>query len=200
MEIREPLARADCRGREMESRRATHGLSHDSGYLRPWIVEGAHGLRPCHRANPCGLRALYNIITSTIVGLICALVCVMGAGPGATPNAGVAASTSSLSFDAGQPQANPGGVAQILSATGTYTVDPAETFSNITYYSRNTGTKQKSSILATAANNKWNAKLGLVPGNYDSWGGMATTVNATGAVNVILNPNPPAPNFNSTVK
>ncbi len=97
----------------------------------------------------------------------CTLACVMGA--------------SSITFNQGQPVPNPKGAKQILSAAGTYAVDPAETFVTVTYNAENTATNQLAGVAATANNGNWNATLSLVAGKYDNWGTLYTTNNATGA-------------------
>lgn len=94
------------------------------------------------------------------------LVCLLGA--------------SSMSFNANQPFPNPNKVGQLLEGKGTYTVDPAETFVETTFYAQNTKTKQNSDIGTINAKGKdWEGLLQLAVGNYDAWG-MITTKNKGG--------------------
>ncbi len=113
--------------------------------------------------------------------LFCALICLMGA--------------SSVSFDAGQPNPNPGGVLQKLEGKGTYVVDPGEIFLNLTYNAKDTTSKQISYNQATSANGKWDKTLDLVKGNYDCYGHMLTADIKTGN-NVFTR----SPVVNATVK
>lgn len=65
--------------------------------------------------------------------------------------------------------ANPKGKAQTLYGDGAYTVDPANTFSQIIFYGSNTGTGQLNSIPANPVAGTWDGTLQVVAGNYDGY-------------------------------
>jgi hypothetical protein len=87
-----------------------------------------------------------------------------------------------------------------LPATGTFTVDPNETFSKILYNATNTGTTQQNFITATADQNKltWKGTLQLVAGNYNAYAVIYTK--AGGNTLSVLGPKPPLPPYNVDVK
>jgi hypothetical protein len=93
--------------------------------------------------------------------LLALLVCTMGA--------------STISFDAGQPVPNPGGVASLVTATGTFVEAANEKCLTAAFHAKEVNTNQQAFKQANfnIPMKKWDGDLNLVAGSYDFWALMA---------------------------
>ena len=88
--------------------------------------------------------------------LLCGLFCVMGA--------------DSISFNAGQPNPNPGGMKNLIEANGTYTLDPGHMYACSTFTADD---GVKSTFTTSANNGTWTLIATPLPaGTYDCYASL----------------------------
>lgn len=91
------------------------------------------------------------------------LMCLMGAG--------------TVTFDAGQPNPNPGGLLQVLEGKGTYGPGQMETVGRVDMEVKETTTLTNSAKQANLKAGKWDCTINLVKGTYDVWATIETVDN-----------------------
>jgi hypothetical protein len=105
--------------------------------------------------------------------LFCLLIsCIMGA--------------DTIAFDAGQPVANPGGMAGTIEGKGTYAVDNANNMGSLTFSADLDGSNPVQNTLVNANRNapKWDATLTkLGAAKYNCFATLTTVTKKTGTVN-----------------
>lgn len=77
---------------------------------------------------------------------------------------------ATIAFDAGQPNPNPGGMANFVEGKGTFTLGANEKLDGITFRATDTKSGQQVQQPKTTVDMTkmtWDATLKLVPGNYD---------------------------------